>query len=40
MLKSFERARIRHPVVVYEDINAVFWNEKPENDKNQKFPYF
>ena len=28
MLKKFTKTRTRCPVVVYEEINAVFWKEK------------
>ena len=42
MLKRLTKTKTRCPVVVYEEINAVFWKEKkPKNDKeNQKFPDF
>ena len=42
MLKRFNNARIRCPVVVYEEINAVFLERKrPKNDKKkQKYPDF
>ena len=38
MLKRFNKARIDCPVVVFEEINAVFWKEKPKMTK--KFPIF
>ena len=42
MLKRFTKTKTRCPVVVYEEINAVFWKEKdPKKDKeNQKFQIF
>ena len=39
MLKRFNKARIRCPVVVYEEINAFFWKEKdPKMKKKNNFP--
>ena len=39
MLKNFNKTRTRCPVVVYEEINAVFSERKrPKNDK--KIPIF
>ena len=37
MLKRFTKTKTRCPVVVYEEINAVFWKEKdPKMTKNTK----
>ena len=37
MLKRFTKTRTRCPVVVYEEINAVFWKEKdPKMTKKTK----
>ena len=38
MLKRFNKAQIRCPVVVYEQINAVLKRKTPKNAKN--FPIF
>ena len=41
MVEKFKRARIRCPIVVYEDKNVVFWQEKdPKMTIIQKFPDF
>ena len=41
MLKRFNKARIRCPVVVHDEINAVFWEEKdPRRTKTKMFPIF
>ena len=40
MLKNFNKARIDCPVVVYQEINAVFWIEKTQKrqKKTKNFP--
>ena len=42
MLKRFTKTRTRCPVVVYEEINAVFWKEKDPKmtKKTKKFQIF
>ena len=41
MLKKFTKTKTRCPVVVYEEINAVFWKEKdPKMTKKTKISRF
>ena len=42
MLKKFTNTRTRCPVVIYEEINAVFWKEKDPKmtKKNKNFQIF